>query len=316
MHIYFKKAKEKQKMKSLYFTVILILMFSLLLMPLLALKGNANGNDVSDNFRVFIAETAEINNLSAREYSINVATNNLEKNAHEETIKAEIVASFTKALYYKNKNKNLNFDIDDITDGYVATEKIKEKFGAEFNTLYNRFCEAADEVFGKKILYNNTPILAERHKASSGVTEDAKNLLSGEFPYLVSVESAGDLLYENHISEKKIDFKKMKSHLKTQGLTPSENPNEYFKITKNSSCGNVLKINLLGKEFSGEEIKNIFNLPSACFNISFKDDAFLFTVKGEGSFLGLSRVGAEYMAQNGSSYTQILSWYYPGCVME
>ena len=302
-------------MKSLYFTVILILMFSLLLMPLFALNGGISAQNTEDYLSVFITETAEINNVSAKEYSINVAINNLEKNAHTEAIKAEIIASFTKALYYKEKNKNLNFDIDDTTDGYVSIDKIKEKFGAEFDTVYNRFCEAADAVFGKKILYNNAPILAERHKASSGVTEDAKNLINGDFPYLVSVESAGDLLYKNHITEKKIDFKKMKSHLKTQGLTPSESPSEYFKIIKSSVCGNVLKINVLGREFSGEEIKNIFSLPSACFAVCFKDDAFIFTVKGEGSFLGLSRMGAEYMAQNGSNYAQILSWYYPGCVL-
>jgi len=133
---------------------------------------------------------------------------------------------------------------------------------------------------------------------------------------LVLVESAGDLLYKGHITEKKISLEKMKEHLKTQGLTPSENPSEYFKIIKSSVCGNVLKINVLGKEFSGEEIKNIFSLPSACFAVNFKDDAFIFTVKGEGSFLGLSRIGAEYMAQNGSNYAQILSWYYPGCVLK
>lgn len=303
-------------MKSLYFTIILVLMFSLLLMPLFAFKSGANAQSNLDNIKVFITETAEISTISAKEYSINVAANNLEKEAHKETIKAEIIAAYTKALYYKNKNQSLNFDIDDVTDGFAPLEKIKEKFGDDFTATYNKFCDCADLVFGKKILYNNAPILAERHKANSGKTEDAKNVLNGDFPYLVSVDSAGDLLYENHISEKTVSLEEAKNHLKTQNLTPSENYGEYFKNIKLSPAGRVLKITVLNKEFSGEEIKNIFNLPSSCFTVSFKDNAFLFSVKGEGSFLGLSHTGAEYMAQNGSSYTQILSWYYPGCVLK
>ena len=107
----------------------------------------------------------------------------------------------------------------------------------------------------------------------------------------------------------------MNDKLQNFGLTPAEETADYFKDAVTTKAGTVLKIKVLGKEFTGEEIKNAFSLPSACFTVSFKNNSFVFTTKGEGSFLGLSRTGAEYMAQNGSSYTQILSWYYPGCVL-
>ena len=303
-------------MKSLYFTIILVLMFSLLLMPLCALKSEVKAQNNTEIIRVFITETAEIKEVSAKEYSVNVSLFNLSKSAHKEAIKAEIIAAYTKALFYKNENKNTNFDINDSSDGFLPLEKLEEKIGEDFNTTYSLFCDCADEVFGKQILYNNAPILAERHNLCAGVTEDAKNLLNGEFPYLISVESAGDLLCENLLSEKTFSLEEMNAHLTKQGLTPSTTPNEYFKILETSKAGRVLKAAILNKEYSGEEMKNIFNLPSACFSVSFKDNAFLFTTKGEGSFLGLSRAGAEYMAQNGSDYTQILSWYYPGCVLK
>ena len=303
-------------MKGLYFTIILVLMFSLLLMPLFALSGNPTTKENNENLRVFITETAEINNVSAKEYCINVAANNLNKNSHQEVIKAEIVAAYTKALYYKGLNKNTNYDLNDSTDGFISLDKIKEKYGDSFNDFYNKLCDCADKVFSKKILYNNAPILAERHTASSGITEDAKNLISGDFPYLISVESAGDLLYEKHTTEKSISRAEMNDKLQNLGLTPTEETADYFKDAESTKAGTVLKIKVLGKEFTGEEIKNAFSLPSACFTVSFKNNGFVFTTKGEGSFLGLSRTGAEYMAQNGSSYTQILSWYYPGCVLK
>ena len=87
-------------MKSLYFTIILVLMFSLLLMPLCALKSEVKAQNNTEIIRVFITETAEIKEVSAKEYSVNVSLFNLSKSAHKEAIKAEIIAAYTKALFY------------------------------------------------------------------------------------------------------------------------------------------------------------------------------------------------------------------------
>ncbi len=303
-------------MKGLYFGLIIILAFALLLMPLCALFGKAEEKTSTENFKVYITEKAEIKEIPSFEYALNVAINNLESGANVETIKAEVIAAYTLALYNKNTSNEKNFDFNDSLDGFLETEKLKEKLGDNYDTVYNRFYSAAKEVFGYKICYNNAPILALRHKASGGFTEDAKNILEGEYPYLASVESAGDLLWDGVLTTKTVGLEDMKKELKNQELTPTDTPAEYFKITKKTTAGNVLKLKVLNKEFSGEEIKNIFNLASTCFEISFKDNNFIFTVMGSGNMLGLSRVGAEYMAKEGHNYTQILSWYYPGCSLE
>ena len=45
---------------------------------------------------------------------------------------------------------------------------------------------------------------------------------------------------------------------------------------------------------------------------SYKDDEFIFTVRGYGHGVGLSQVGANYMAKEGANFEEILSHYYPG----
>lgn len=303
-------------MKGLYFCLIIILMLSLLLLPLCAFLGDGKSDDSSDGFKVYITDQAEIKTVSAFDYLLGVTANNLDKESHIEAIKAEAVAAYTLALYSKNYSESKNFDFNDSMDGYITEEKLKEKWGGDYNETYEKFEGAINAVMGQTVLYKSEPINALRHNISSGITEDAKNVLKGEFPYLVSVESAGDLLVDGYITEKKLTLDEFKKALQNEGLTFTDTPEKYIEKTEKTKAGNILKITILGKEFTGEEIKNIFNLPSACIEFACKENAFTLSTKGDGHFLGLSRAGAEYLAQNGNDYTAILSWYYPACTLK
>ena len=297
-------------MKGLYFTLIIILMLSLLLMPLCALY---KGEEKGEGFKVYITDEAKIENLSYFDYLMGVTGGNLKSNASVETVKAEAVAAYTLALYHKSNSTNTNFDFNDSLDGFIKKDKLKEKWGDDYKATYNKFEKAIKDVLGQTITYNKAPIMALRHDISSGVTESAENVLKGDFPYLQSVESAGDLLSEELTTTKTVSLEEFKKAFINQELAPTEDPTKYITDTKKTKAGSVKNITILGGNFTGEEIKNIFDLPSICFDIVFKDNAFIFTVKGKGDLLGLSRTGAEYLAQNGHSYTEILSWYYPGC---
>ena len=300
-------------MKGLYFALIIILMLGLLLMPLCALSDKENNND---GFKVFITDTAKIENISFKDYLLGVTGNHLAPNASEEAIKAEAVAAYSLALYHKDLYANANFDFNDSLDGFILKDKLKEKWGKDYKACCNKFESAIKEVLGQIITYNNSPIMALRHDISSGTTECAADILKGDFPYLQSVESVSDLMSDELTTTKTISVEDFKKVLINQGLTPSNDPAKYITDTQKTRAGGVKSITVLGKDFTGEEMKNIFDLPSICFDVAFKDNAFIFTVKGKGDLLGLSRTGAEYLAQNGHTYTEILSWYYPCCELK
>ena len=67
-----------------------------------------------------------------------------------------------------------------------------------------------------------------------------------------------------------------------------------------------------GLSVSGLDMRTAFSLRSADFDLVFHEDKFVFTVRGYGHGVGMSQYGANYMAQQGADYREILSWYYPG----
>ena len=74
----------------------------------------------------------------------------------------------------------------------------------------------------------------------------------------------------------------------------------------------VKTIKICGKEFKGTDIRKLFDLRSSTFNCEYKDGEFIFTVNGYGHGVGMSQYGANYMAQQGSNYEEILKHYYTG----
>ena len=82
--------------------------------------------------------------------------------------------------------------------------------------------------------------------------------------------------------------------------------------TEKSEGGGVKKIVLGGKEFSGSEIRNAFNLRSSAFDVAEMKDGLLFTVYGYGHGVGMSQYGADALARSGMTYKEILSHFYKG----
>ena len=68
-----------------------------------------------------------------------------------------------------------------------------------------------------------------------------------------------------------------------------------------------------GTTLSGIQIRNALSLRSANFEVVYTDGVFNFSVRGYGHLVGMSQYGANYMAMQGSTYEEILKWYYTGC---
>jgi stage II sporulation protein D len=123
------------------------------------------------------------------------------------------------------------------------------------------------------------------------------------------VESVGDLLSPNYLTT--ADFTIEQLTEKIEGIKDIP-VREWFSSPVYSDSGTVISINFGDKTFSGKEIRSMLNLRSANFDVTAKENAFTFTVRGYGHLVGMSQYGANYMAQQGSDYKEILKWYYKG----
>ena len=92
----------------------------------------------------------------------------------------------------------------------------------------------------------------------------------------------------------------------------TENPWQTVTDIGKAKTGFVKKIKILGKNFTGREIRSLFKLRSSNFNIDIRKNKVKFIVRGHGHGVGMSQFGAIEMAKNGKNYEEILKHYYTG----
>ncbi len=236
---------------------------------------------------------------------------------NEEALKAQAVACYTNALRQKNLGTEKNGDISDDTtvhQGYIDADQRKEKWGKDFEKYEKKLQKAVEDVEGEALYYKNQLCVAAFCAISNGKTEDAENLWGTKVPYLVSVDSEGDTLsptYTSTVSFSKNEFIKIAEKLGSDKEKLSDLKTS-VKITKKSLSGTVLKITVGGKELTGEEIRKAFSLRSPTFTVKTTKNAVTFNVSGYGHGIGMSQYGANYLAENGYSYKDILEHYYSG----
>ena len=62
--------------------------------------------------------------------------------------------------------------------------------------------------------------------------------------------------------------------------------------------------------------RTIFGLRSATSTLTYADGTFTFSVTGFGHGVGMSQYGADAMAEEGKTYSEILQHYYTGVTVE
>ena len=83
---------------------------------------------------------------------------------------------------------------------------------------------------------------------------------------------------------------------------------------KKSQSGRVETVTSGSTVLTGEETAERFELPSLSFSIAIKDVA-VFTCYGQGNGEGMSLYAANELAKRGSTYEEILAYFYPHAVL-
>lgn len=309
-------------MKNLYGWISLFLVLVLLLFPLIPGKSGGAAlastvpvpkNSEEVTFRFKAKDTGEITELSARDYILGVVSAEMPASYHIEALKAQTVAAYTFALWRKEENKKEEYDItgdSSLDQAYIDEAGRKEKWGEKQKEYTDKILSAIDAVLGEKVTYNGGLALTLYTAISGGKTENAKNIWGKEYPYLVAVESVGDLLSPNYLSTASFTAEQIKERLPSIAAIDSS---MWFSSPAYSDSGTVMSMKFGEVTLKGSEIRSALGLKSANFDVTAADGNFTFTVRGYGHLTGMSQYGANYMAQQGSTYKEILVWYYPGC---
>ena len=226
-----------------------------------------------------------------------------------EALKAQAVAARTYAI----RNYD-GVDYKNLYQAYISVDDMKKKWGADFEKNYKKICDAVDSTKGQTIKYNGEIIEAVFHSTSAGLTENSENVWQRSYPYLKSVDSHDDENAPNFQVEKKFPLKNVIKLINNRYKTnlTVENFFDKFIIAQRSKAGYIKNINICDKNINAMEIRMLLGLRST--NFTFKKDGadIIFVTKGYGHGSGMSQYGANFMAQRGYDYKQILQHYYSG----
>ena len=277
-------------------------------------------NNTIPTFQLLDHKTGKVSEISQTDYIKGVVAAEMPISFEPEALKAQAVAAHTYALrrYYQQlktpspdlKGAQLSTD-PSICQAFSSQEELKQRWGDDYETNWNKISQAVDEVAEQIITYDNQPIVAAYHSLSGGTTEAAKSVWGQDVPYLQPVDSSTDIQQPNYENTVTIDEKEVKQTLKEHLKAElPEDPNQWFAVVSKTSSGSVDQVKVGNTETTGLEIRSIFGLKSSNFEISYQDGKFQFTTKGYGHGVGMSQYGANELAKQGKTWQDIINHYY------
>lgn len=292
-----------------------------------SVSGQEKGDGVTektfeDPYYITIYKTAEqkTEKVEFEEYVASIVAGELTPDFPEEALKAQAVAArsfiLSKIAAYREKEPDSHRGAvlcDDFSHCRSYTP-IPEGVDADY---IEKLRQAVNDTRGEYLTYQNKVAKTYFHKVSSGKTENVHDVWGVDIPYLVSVESPGDVRADGFRS--RVFFPKEAFFTVIRGLRPDlklpEKLSGKVSSTKKTIGGAVESMVIFGEKFTGKELAEGFGLKSRTFTLEFQDDQAVFDVKGNGHGVGMSQAGAKAMAEEGKGYQEILLHYYPGVNM-
>lgn len=248
-----------------------------------------------------------------------------------EALKAQAVAARTYAYKHYNSREAQGFDV------YADTKDQVYK-GLEGATPLTD--AAIKATAGVTMMYNGEFIIAYYHSTCGGITETLATWNRPDLPYLQSKKDlrpdgtpfcneSSYMKWERRFTDKEIAdlFKKNLTESKAKFTSGSKD----FKKIKDVIIKDKLKsgrlLTLLVKTDKGNfEVltdrtrwlfkKNGAILPSSFFGVKHQGSEWIIEGTGFGHGVGMCQMGVRARAQEGQSYQEILTHYYPGITLE
>ena len=249
--------------------------------------------------------------MGLRDYLTAVVLAEMPVSFEDEALKAQSVVARTyimRAAGGASKHESAAVCMDSACcQGYMAPETFLAKGGKEQDVQRIRELVAATD--GEVLTYGGELIEATYFSCSGGVTENAVAVWGTDVPYLRSVESPGEEHAAHFTDTVTFGSGEFASKL---GISLTGKPAGWFSETTYTEGGGVATMKIGTETFSGTQLRKLLGLRSTAFEVSTVDDRIIVTTHGYGHRVGMSQYGADAMAVAGSTYPEILTYYYQG----
>lgn len=247
-----------------------------------------------------------INYVEIEDYLGSLINSEVNSKWNIELLKAQAVTARTFALFQMIKNKNNPYDmkstiLDQVYDGYARVSVNSTR--------------AALQTKGEILTFNGNVIKAFFHSCCGGQTDTTDFVWSEKAPYIQSVKdphciSNSLCLWEYKISENDL-IKKLSSKMKFQTI-------RQIKVNNKSPASRIVDLSIEGNPknltIRAEDLRQRLgytNLKCTRFTANRIENDFIFKGHGIGHGVGMCQLGAKAMADKGSNYKSILTFYFP-----
>jgi len=261
------------------------------------------------------SKTDTIEELPLEQYIRGVIAAEMPADFQLEALKAQALAART---YFINKWSRSTGPISDdyrIDQAYLSDAELKLRWGGTYIENSNRINQAINETKGMILTYENTPIEAFFFSTSNGYTENSEDVWSSKIPYLRSVESPWDTISPKFQETKIIPISEVHDKLLlTVPVTAWSGQDTIPRMAaiKRSNGKRIVEMVIGDQKFTGREIREKLGLNSTHFTVAIKGNDMHFTTFGYGHGVGMSQWGAEAMAREGKTATEIARYFYQG----
>lgn len=284
---------------------------SIILLPLfiLYIKGvPIGGNKSQPNRDIEITRPKQNQDIIEEEVLVGILAKEIPYTYEKEALKAQAVVERTYMA-----RRILGIQAKGGIVGYTHEEMVR-LWGDNYDKIYHLYQQAVEETKGEIIFYENKPIEAVYHRASSGRTRDAKVVYGVDIPYLKGVESKEDGIRKQVVYSKKEVKERLQAVYKDLSLETAHLEDQ-IQIVAKDEAGYVTVLQIGNVTMEGKDFYKLMELPSCAFKIYASKEQLIIDVRGIGNGVGMSQNGANELARQGENYKQIIHTYYTGVTL-
>lgn len=272
--------------------------------------------------RVYLSASGTTIELPLESYVTGVVAAEMPAEFELEALKAQAIAArtFIVRRLAANDTSGVPSGTADVTDTvshqvFIPPDKVEADWsrlgkGKEWEKLQQAIQASRDTV----MTYNGRAITASFFSTSNGYTENAEDVWGNAVPYLKSVNSPWDKKlapgFKETVTMKQRDILQ-KMNLDSIPVSTGAG-GSWMKVLSTTAGHRIKEMQIAGETFSGPEVRKRLGLRSSQFSWSIKGNEVQITTYGYGHGVGMSQWGANGMAQEGHTATEILKHYYTG----
>lgn len=314
----------EQKMKSAAAFLVIIILLPYIISVFVNGADAASGEGSVFYVKVKVPDTEEADGIAEIGWTdclAGILAKEVPEDFGEEAMKAQAVVIRTQ-IYRELESSGDKI----LTLERMTLEEMKKQWGQEKALdYYNKYIRAVEQTDDTVLMYGDGYAWTPFHQSSSGMTRSAAEVMgTEEFPYVAVRECPDDKEADNEIQVFTFSYEEIQAACRDflvaaddgeqaeKGYTFAD-----FEIQEYDSAGYVSRLRIGDTVCTGDRFRDALDLPSSCFSFSELREGkagsgIKITTAGNGHGLGMSLWTAEKMDEDGSTYEEILSFFFEG----